>query len=288
MLKNKQSSRAFIAFVVTWAFAILTVTGIVLYVVPQGRIAYWIHWSFLGLGKEQWGDLHMVFGGLFIATGIYHLYFNWKPFKKYLADRVKGHLQIKRELVGSLLLSLVIIMMSIYALPPVNWVFDLNDWLKAAWVKSPEMEPPFGHAEEVSLGGISKRMRIDLPVAMQALQKAGIRFEGAQQSLEKIALANNTTPMAVYAVIRPHMERPEKLQLGDLSPEELEAHFAGTGLGRKSLAEVCQEVGVETTVAIQRLAEQGIDTSLQMSLRELAGHHGNSPVGLVKIILKSE
>ncbi len=127
-------------------------TGIVLYVVPQGRIAYWIHWSFLGLGKEQWGDLHMIFGGLFIATGIYHLYFNWKPFKKYLADRVKGHLQIKRELVGSLLLSLVIIMMSIYALPPVNWVFGLNDWLKAAWVKSPEMEPPFGHAEEVSLG----------------------------------------------------------------------------------------------------------------------------------------
>jgi hypothetical protein len=104
---------------------------------------------------------------------------------------------------------------------------------------------------------------------MQALQKAGIRFEGTQQSLEKIALANNTTPMAVYAVIRPHMERPEKLQLGDLSPEELEAHFAGTGLGRKSLAEVCQEVGVETTVAIQRLAEQGIDTSLQMSLREI-------------------
>ena len=106
MLKNKQSSRSLIAFIVTWAFVILTITGLVLYVVPQGRVAYWTHWSLLGLGKEQWGDVHMMFGGIFIITGIVHLYFNWKPFKKFLADRVKGKLQLKQEFVieGSLLL----------------------------------------------------------------------------------------------------------------------------------------------------------------------------------------
>ena len=87
MLKNKQSTRSLTAFLVTWAFLILTVSGIVLYIVPQGRIAYWVHWSLLGLGKSDWANLHMVFGCLFIATGILHLYFNWKPFKKYLADR---------------------------------------------------------------------------------------------------------------------------------------------------------------------------------------------------------
>ena len=40
MIKNKQSLRSPIAFSVTWAFVVLTVTGIVLYIVPQGRIAY--------------------------------------------------------------------------------------------------------------------------------------------------------------------------------------------------------------------------------------------------------
>ena len=38
MRKNKQSARSLTAFLVTWAFVVLTVTGIVLYVVPQGRI----------------------------------------------------------------------------------------------------------------------------------------------------------------------------------------------------------------------------------------------------------
>ena len=80
MVSNKQSLRAFVAFLVTWSFAVLGVTGLVLYVVPQGRVAFWTHWSLLGLGKTDWGNVHMLFGGVFIVTGILHLYFNWKPF----------------------------------------------------------------------------------------------------------------------------------------------------------------------------------------------------------------
>ena len=37
MRKNKQSARSLTAFLVTWAFVVLTVTGIVLYVVPQAE-----------------------------------------------------------------------------------------------------------------------------------------------------------------------------------------------------------------------------------------------------------
>ncbi len=59
MIKNKQSTRSFVAFLVTWSFVVLTVTGLVLYIVPQGRVAYWIHRSMLGLGKESWGDVHI-------------------------------------------------------------------------------------------------------------------------------------------------------------------------------------------------------------------------------------
>ena len=62
MRKNKQSTRAVIAFLVTWSFAVLTVTGLMLYVIPQGRVAYWIQWSLLGLGKEGWRDVLILFG----------------------------------------------------------------------------------------------------------------------------------------------------------------------------------------------------------------------------------
>ncbi len=63
MVSNKQSMRSFIACLVTWSFAILTVTELVLYIVPQGRVAFWTHWSLLGLGKARWTDVHMLFGG---------------------------------------------------------------------------------------------------------------------------------------------------------------------------------------------------------------------------------
>ena len=117
MVSNKQSRRAFIAFLVTWSFAVLSVTGLVLYIVPQGRVAFWTHWSLLGLGKTDWGNVHMLFGGVFIVTGILHLYFNWKPFKKYLAERVKGHLELKRELVTSLGATLLLVAAALANLP---------------------------------------------------------------------------------------------------------------------------------------------------------------------------
>ena len=63
MIKHKQSTRSLVAFLVTWSFLVLTVTGIVLYIVPHGHIAFRVHWSLLGLEKEQWAGVHMMFGG---------------------------------------------------------------------------------------------------------------------------------------------------------------------------------------------------------------------------------
>jgi hypothetical protein len=70
MRKNKHSIRSLTAFIVTWAFIVLMVTGLVLYVVPHGRVAYWVHWSLVGLEKDQWAWVHMIFGGIVIVAGI--------------------------------------------------------------------------------------------------------------------------------------------------------------------------------------------------------------------------
>lgn len=177
MISNKQSSRAYTAFLVTWSFVVLTVTGLVLYVVPQGRVASWIHWSFGGLGRDGWSDVHILFGALFIATGILHLYFNWKPFKNYLAERVRGQLALKRELVTSTATTLVLVVLAILHVPPGSWLFDLNDAVKASWAQGPGNEPPFGHAEEAPLPTLAQRTGIDLPAGLAALRAAGLRVD---------------------------------------------------------------------------------------------------------------
>ena len=285
MIKNKQSLRSLIAFLVTWAFVVLTVTGIVLYIVPQGRIAYWVHWSLAGLGKEQWGWVHMMFGAVFIVTGALHLYYNWKPFKKYLATRIKGKLNLSRELAASLLLTVAMVVLSIYNMPPASWLFELNDTVKGSWVTSPELEPPFGHAEEVSLKGLAKRMRLDLKGAVEELRRRNVRFESTE-SLDTIARNNDTTPMAIYGYIRQYREQMTPLARRKWTPEEIEAEFSGTGLGRRTIAELCETVGVGLDDCLARLDKGGMSGAADKGVREIADAHDRNPIDLLKLILK--
>jgi hypothetical protein len=284
MLKNKQSARSLTAFLVTWAFIVLTVTGLVLYVVPQGRVAYWVHWSLAGMEKEQWAWVHMMFGGVFIVTGILHLYFNWKPFKGYFAARIKGHFALKREIVVATVLTVVIFVLSAFDLPPASWVIDLNREIKDSWVTSPELEPPFGHAEEASLAGLARRMDLDLQAGLAAFRANGVAFDSERDSLEVIARRNGITPMAVYALLRQH-ERPPEPMPSVLTPEDIEARFSGTGLGRKSLAELAETAGFDLAQGLQRLARAGIEAKASDNARELAEAHDRSPIDLLKIMM---
>lgn len=284
MHKNKQSTRSLVAFLVTWSFLVLTVTGIVLYIVPHGRVAYWVHWSLAGMEKEQWGWVHMMFGGVFIITGILHLYYNWKPFKKYFAVRIKGHLEFKQEIVVATALTILIFFLSVLNIPPASWVIDLNSWIKGTWVTSPDLEPPFGHAEEVSLAGISRRMNIDLKKAMNELEINGIHIESQRDSLEKIARSNNTTPMAVYGLIK-KFENPSPTSKNLTTPEEIEAQYSGTGLGRKSLTEICHTVDIDIDMALKRLSKAGIQATGGDNVRELAEKYNRSPIDLLKIMM---
>jgi hypothetical protein len=285
MVRNKQSTRSLIAFLVTWSFLVLTVTGVILYIVPHGRIAFWTHWSLLGLEKEQWAGVHMMFGGIFIATGVLHLYYNWKPFKKYLAERMEGHIRVKRELVLSVTLTVLVIALSVLDLPPASWVFNWNAQIKRAWVTSPELEPPYGHAEESSLAGLAKRMDLDLPAAMAALEAEGVRFDSERDSLERIARANGTTPMAIYAIMQRFASAPGQVVLTGLTPLDVETRYAGSGLGRKSLGELLEQLGLDRTTALRRLREANISAEPQDNVRQLAEQHGDTPIELLKIML---
>ena len=285
MVKNKHVFRSLIAFLVTWSFVILTVTGIVLYIVPHGRVAYWTIWSLMGLEKDQWANIHMMFGGVFIVTGALHLYFNWKPFRKYLAEKVKGHLEFTREVYVSLAITGLILALSVLNLPPVSWVFDLNETVKTAWVTEPGLEPPFGHAEEVSLSGLARRMDIDLAKAMAELKAQGVEVADKRETIKQIALNNGITPMGVYAHIRRFEKQMPAGDISQLTPGEVEAKFAGKGLGRKTLAGVMAELKLDQKAGLARLTSKGIKGEGEEKLRKIADAHDITPLELLKMLL---
>ena len=49
-------------------FILIVLTSVILYIVPQGRVAYWADWRLWGLTKVQWGNIHIINGLLFLLA----------------------------------------------------------------------------------------------------------------------------------------------------------------------------------------------------------------------------
>jgi hypothetical protein len=101
MKERNWSGRAFTSLCSLLSFILLCNTGIILYIEPHGRVAYWIKWHFLNLEKDQWGNIHVYSGLLFLIAGGFHIYYNWKPLVEYLSGKIKSVLRYKRELLIS-------------------------------------------------------------------------------------------------------------------------------------------------------------------------------------------
>lgn len=286
MRNRNWSGRAFTSLCSLVSFILLCLTGIILYIVPHGRVAYWIKWNFLGLEKDQWGNIHIFSGLLFLVAGGFHLYYNWKPLIKYLSSKIETALRYKRELFISSLIFLWIVVSGIWSLPPLTYVSDLGETIKNSWITSPELEPPFGRAELVSLRTFCKKQRIPLDQAIAELRKAGFTVNNPDNTLGKIADIKGTSGMVVYEVIKKLEPKLEEMKpTMALTPEKIEETFAGTGVGRKTIGQIIKALGLDHKTAHQRLKESGIKAKDDDKIKELADKHDSTPIKILTIIL---
>ena len=288
MMKKKFQMRGFISFLTLAGFIIMTLTGIVLYTVPHGRIAYWTDWSFLGLKKDDWGNIHILSILLFLIAASFHIYYNWKTLTSYILDKVSGGLKLKREMAITLAISLVVVFGAISQIPPFNYVFDFNEYIKESWIISKEYGPPFGRAELLSLKAFTKKMNIDLKKAMEEIEAKGIRVENEEDSLEKIAKENKTSPMYLYMMIKKFEKKLEIVKKDSYTPEMVEEQFAGAGLGRKTLEEVCQQSGIDMNQAKKKLSQDDIEIKKDETLKNIATRYKKNPIDILKVILVND
>ena len=286
MNQSKWSGRAFTSLCSLVSFILLCLTGIILYIEPHGRVAYWTKWHLMGLEKDQWGNIHIYSGLLFLVAGGFHLYYNWKPLLKYLSGKVETALRYKRELVISSIVFIWIVVSGIGSLPPLVYVSDLGETIKTSWVTSPELEPPFGHAELVSLQTFCKKQRIPLDQAMQALRQAGFTVDSPKRTLAEIGDSKQTSGMGVYAVIQNLETKPQAMQPGGKwTAEKVEESFAGTGMGNKTVGQIIKEMDLDPTVVYQRLKDKNIEAKDDDRFKSLAGENNTTPIKIMTIIL---
>jgi hypothetical protein len=249
-------------------------------------VAYWIKWNFLGLEKDQLGNIHIFSGLLFLVAGGFHLYFNWKSLIGYLSAKIKSGLRYKRELMISSFIFLWIIASGIWSLPPLVYVADLGETVKSAWVTSPELEPPFGHAERVSLRTFCKKQGIPLDQAMIELREAGFKVDNPDKTLADIADSKSLSGLEIYKVIRKLEPKPNAMNPESVwTPGTIEEAFAGTGVGRKSIGQIIRDHGLDRKTVYHRLNVVGIEAKDDDTIKELADKHDSTPIKILTTIL---
>ena len=191
--------RRYVALFLLYSLLILAVSGAVLYIMPHGRIAYWIDWRFLGLNKEQWDNIHILFGFMLVIFGAIHIFLNKKAIVKYIKGGV-GLILSREFLITSAIVFVT------FAGTALNWfpfrvVGEFEEYLKERWNK-PENKPPIPHMELFPLSKVAKILGLSPERALEILCSKGLKVKSPSQTLKEIARENGLSPKEVYEILK--------------------------------------------------------------------------------------
>ena len=272
--KNKKFKwKAFISLYITFSFIIMIISGIILYLAPPGRIAHWTHIYILGLEKESWQAIHTIFTFLFIIGGGLHVYYNWKPLMSYLKNKTIARINIRKELSVSFILTIAIFTFTLKEIPPFSSVMKLGETLTDSW-SNEQTEPPAPHAESMSFVELAKVTELSADEILNRLNKSGI-IANENDIVEYVAEQNKITPVELF----------EKVKTDKQSKSG--RSYAGKGLGRKTLEEVCIMLNLDLTETITYLEKSGFKVNKDEAIKNIANKKGLKPVEVIELIKKN-
>lgn len=266
--------RGWTTFVTVISFIVDTLSGIILYIAPAGRIANWTDWRVWGLDKEAWGAVHTIFGYVLLIIVGFHLYYNWKMFLNFIWSKVKKAVNLKWELLFATLACSIVFLGTLWHIPPFSSTMALGEYFKASWEES-KVETPIAHGELLSLEEFADNLQVPPDELLILLRSKGYEVKDQKQTLADIAKENNTSPQRLYEILKPENPGPG---VG------LPTTFQGSGLGKKTLEAICAERGIPLDAALDRLKRNGIDARPSDGLKDLAGRAGRTPLELLNLV----
>ena len=235
MDKTKFNFRSFTSLILVWTFIIQMITGIVLYIVPPGRIANWTNWNLLGIDKAGWEALHTIFGYLFIIFGILHISYNRRPIINYIKKKIKTGFRLRKELIISTIVIIAFLAGILLNFFPFKKVMDFGDKLKNSWSQSKE-ELIIPHLELKSFEEFTNTIGIDTDKAKNILKAKKIIVSNNNENLFDISKIYNTSPDNTYSILIENIEHIKTNNEINIT-EETE----GYGYGKKTIYAISNE-----------------------------------------------
>jgi hypothetical protein len=264
----------FVSLAAALTFLVVFLSSAVLYFIPDRGVMGWSGWRFLGLDKQQWDNLHITLGLLFLALILWHIYFNWKPIKAYL--KVKKEWRVfTPEFNAALVLVTLFVIGTVTLTFPMSLLVNLGNAVKAKTARADGM-PPFAYAEQATLRDFCLLNRIDPALARKHLEEAGITIDSPRKTLKRIAEEHHLTPRELYRIIYgPEARYP--------LPTDLPV-----GMAKRSLAELARIYRIDLKRFLEHLASYGIEATPKTTFRRLAMEHHLHPAQLYYMLLASQ
>lgn len=269
-MNEKIVIKKIISLTLAFSFLVMSLTGIMLYIVPKGRVAYWANWELLGLTKTQYGNIHITSMILFLVVAIWHIYYNWKPLISYIKNSAKKISLFKKELLIALALNVLFVGGTLMGIQPFQTVIDINDGIKEYWEEE-YGSPPYGHAEESSLKSFSRRIGVDAQEAIALLEAKGYVVETQTQTLKEIGEKNNIPPKVIYDTIKPKEGTVTAKKTVDVEV---------TFLGRRTLEELAGMDKINLEKSLRFLEEKKANATPKSRMKDAADELGTTPYEL--------
>ena len=268
-----------------WSFILETISGIVLYFVPPGRVANWTNWKLWGLTKQGWGAVHTILGYVFLIFALLHIYFNWKPILSYIKQKIRGGLRMRTEMTISVVVTLLITGLTIASIPPFSSIMDLGEFLKNSWEDN-RSQPFVPHAELLTLHEFTRQVDIPLDEALRILQAKGVEVDDPGAEVADIAAKNSISPAEIYAFLSSGLsvEAKQKVDSRVAGTQGRGAGAGGGGFGWKTIEQIAVELNVPIEKVMAILKEAGIDAKKTDIIRDAAEKNDRRALDLVNLI----
>ena len=303
-------SRNFVSLFIAWTGLLSIISGIILYLAPAGRVAFWVNWHLFGLTKKQWEAVHTVTSFFLAIFVIWHLIFNWKPFVAYMKDKVKKINFTVPEFLWSVIITVVLTVMSIYSIPPVSYIMDFGEYLTESW-ENKATTPIIPHAERLTLKEYCEKINFPLDRALKRLSVFNVKGVSPDKTLQQIADENNVAPKDIADMLNyqkavkdaaPAPLQPEPSQSQNNLQNKTPGNAGAPGrmgqrqpnaqgfngmmyIGKMELKEFCQKAGISLDKAKSLLKSKGFgDISDSDTLRDIARENGLMPRELGELL----
>jgi hypothetical protein len=192
--------RAFVSLSLFGSFIAASTAGLALYLRPEGSLAAWSGWHFLGIDKKGWEGVHTIFVGLLFVLGAVHVILNRKALLAHLRSRAGRLFRAPAELGAAILLLALFLGAALFQWPPLWSLMDVRSDIKSGHY-SVKIPPPAPEAEKLGLTDICALAGISIEKALARLDAAGIRAANPKATLAALAKASGSTPERIYEIL---------------------------------------------------------------------------------------